>query len=376
MPAAPAEDSSTPHEDTPAVPEDSLAAPEDTPSVPENTPLSETTVPSEVPYLIPQPVPRQRRGLVVTLVAVVVVLTLVGVGLVTVALRLGGATTATGRIGLSASPSPSPTPLSGDAYQALLSQLDAALGPPLQAISGTHERTVVASASIGLRDAIIAQIQLLTAVTAPTPVQAVHEELLVGLGQLRNMVHNLGEADSTVCGGSAAVAMISQSPAAAQIRAVALKLATADPAHAYRVGGFLPAPIPDSNRRLGNGTMVKKIGQRGGGKFTVKNDFDRDAAITLAPVGSSTATFVVYVQAKAHFSVSGIPDGTYGVYLRTGGDWDPASKGFTRDCHQEKFTDTFKFTTTSRTTTVWELSLGVTQGTGNAGADDVDSVPA
>jgi hypothetical protein len=62
---------------------------------------------------------------------------------------------------------------------------------------------------------------------------------------------------------------------------------------------------------------------------------------------SPSPTFVVYVQAKARYSVTGIPDGTYELYLRTGVDWDPAGKGFTRDCNQEKFTDTFKFATTA-----------------------------
>ena len=309
------------------------------------------------------------------LVAVVAVLALMLAGLAAVALRTGSSASRTGRL---AAPSPSPTrtPLSGDAYQVLLSQLDAALGPPLQALSDAQTIAALAQTAYKLEETITVQIWALEAVTAPTAVQAAHRDLLVALGDLRDKTQEFGPAFriDSICRGSTALAQITQSPAATGLRAAAQEFVTADPTRAYHVGAFLPAPIPDSNRRPDNGTMVKKIAQRGPGKFDFKNSSTRDIAVTLAPVGSSTATFIVYVQGNAQYTVSGVRDGDYKVFLSMGEDWDPNAKGFTRNCHHEVFPDTFKFTTTSRTATVWHLELGVTSG-GNTEATEVESVP-
>src|SRR3712207_7510291 len=46
-------------------------------------------------------------------------------------------------------------------------------------------------------------------------------------------------------------------------------------------------------------------------------------------------------------------DGTYRIYTASGQDWNTAKKGFTRDCSFSKFDDTFKFTTTSYSSSIW-----------------------
>jgi hypothetical protein len=108
----------------------------------------------------------------------------------------------------------------------------------------------------------------------------------------------------------------------------------------------------------------------------MQNQGTDDAVVTLAPQGSSTATATVYLWAGGSFTIKGIRDGTYEVFVTGGQDWDDALKIFGVGCSSEKFSDTFAFTTSRSTYTIWDIKLSVSSG-GNTSASPVDpgSVP-
>jgi len=156
------------------------------------------------------------------------------------------------------------------------------------------------------------------------------------------------------------------------LRTAAQAYAKADAAHAYKIGIFLPAPVAEQNRRLGNGTFVKKGTRNGSGKLKIDNSgATEDAAISVVPANTKASAFTVYVTAGQTYTVSGVKDGTYQIYLTTGTDWDPAAPGFSRKCAFEKFADSFQFTTTSRQYTQWTITLQASTG-GNAQTDNVN----
>jgi hypothetical protein len=88
------------------------------------------------------------------------------------------------------------------------------------------------------------------------------------------------------------------------------------------------------------------------------------------PANTKTTSFTVYVHAGNSFTVSGIRDGTYQIYLTTGVDWDPDAPGFSRNCGFTKFADPFEFTTSSNQYTEWTITLKASVG-GNARTDEV-----
>jgi hypothetical protein len=163
---------------------------------------------------------------------------------------------------------------------------------------------------------------------------------------------------------------MSRGSGAAQIRSAAGRLATADPAHRYRVGSFLPARTADRKRRLGTGTMLKRPGG-GSGHLTITNGGGVDAVVTMTPFGLPRSVVTVYLRSKGTFTVTGIPDGRYTVYVTSGNDWDSPARVFTRGCNFTRFDDRFDFTTTSSQYTIWRITLHAATG-GNARTSGVD----
>src|SRR5207248_4399987 len=120
-----------------------------------------------------------------------------------------------------------------------------------------------------------------------------------------------------------------------------------------------------------NGNLIKKPG-RGANQVKVENKYPNDVAFTMAPQGSSSATFVMYVRSGQTAQVNNVPDGAYDVFMTKGTDWDGGSKSFTRDCRYQRFNDTVKLTSNSRQYTVETFTLGVTGGDGNLQGTDTD----
>ncbi len=263
-------------------------------------------------------------------------------------------------------------------YQQSLADVDKSLGDAFARLGAAKSPASVESTADALGEAARAAAGQLTAVAPPSPAAGAHQVLLAGLGDLAVVARDTGSAgaDRKVCAGSSASALVSRSAAVDRLRAAAQGLATADPARAYKVGSFLPREAKDTNRRLANGTFVKRAGG-GSGEFTIDNGGSVDAAISLVKNGGKKPAVTVYVRGKAKFTVKGVTDGTYKVFMASGADWDAKARRFTRNCDFSQFDDTFVFKTTSAQYTIWSITLTPVAG-GNASTSDVrpDAFPA
>ncbi|MEV4134277.1 hypothetical protein AB0J72_19155 [Dactylosporangium sp. NPDC049742] len=273
--------------------------------------------------------------------------------------------------GASASPTPSkaPEPLTATAYQTLLTDADAVMAPAWQKVAAAKNQAATVEAAQALADAVKTSAPRFTSVTPPNEAAAGHEQLKRAFDALgSDFVALTGDAkNGEICAGSAAVAQVSGLPAATYLRDAVKAFGTA-----FKFGAWLPAPVAQQTRTLGNGTMVKKGTLNGSGEFTINNSGSTtDVVVSLVPNGGKVAAWTVYVSAGKTYKVKKVKDGNYQVYMATGVDWDAGVAGFTRSCEFEKFEDLFEFKTTSRQYTTWEITLKASVG-GNADTDSVD----
>ena len=189
-----------------------------------------------------------------------------------------------------------------------------------------------------------------------------------GPAEVRDMVDETASAKQE-CPAASPYTTVLQSGWADGIREDAKKLAAADPT--FKFGTFLPAAPKEQKRRLKTGTFLNRP-DGGSGHFKIKNGAD-DTTVSLVPTKGKKPkpVLTVYVRGGGTFTAKGVRDGTYRVYTASGEDWDKAKKGFTRDCAYSKFDDTFKFTTTSFSASIWTITLTPVVG-GNASTSDVD----
>jgi hypothetical protein len=275
--------------------------------------------------------------------------------------------------GATSSPTPAKPPVSPEEYTQLLAAVDGALGPALQKVPGAKNPTELATAVDGARTTAMEQLSTLDKTSPPELVKQAHNDLVTALGAFATTLNETVSAarDGEICAGAAALAKISSASSVGMVRNAAESYGKLDPAHAYKIGSFLPAPVAEQNRRLGNGTFVKKGNRNGSGKLKIDNTGGTDdAAISVVPANTKASAFTVYVTAGQSFTVSGVRDGNYQIYLTTGADWDPGPPGFTRKCGFSKFADAFEFKTTSSQYTQWTITLKASVG-GNARTDEV-----
>jgi hypothetical protein len=204
--------------------------------------------------------------------------------------------------------------------------------------------------------------------TPPDQVTAAHGDLVSALEEFSGSLSS-GSTEN-VCSGSSAAPRLSRETTLNQVRAAAQALGAADPAHPYRVGTWVPKVAKDPNRRLANGKYIKRTVSNGAGQLKIKNGGGADGVVSIVAGNGKQPAVVVYVRGKQNFTVRGLRDGTYRVFLSTGSDWDAPAKTFSRDCAFERFDDTFKFRTTSTTYTIWEITVQAVSG-GNATASSV-----
>jgi hypothetical protein len=323
----------------------------------------------------PPPPPAKKNGKIIGLVAGAVVLVLLLCGGAVFALaKTGGNNTKNTAAGAStvphgASPSPAKPPLTPEAYAQVLATIDSSLTPLVGAITGARNPADLAKAYGDLTSGVTAQAEALADATPPKDVASLHQNMLTALGKLGDAISagSSSAQSQDTCAGSSAIADLSSSDGANQVRTAAAAYAQANPA--YKVGGFMPAASGQQNRRLGNGTFVKKGNRNGSGKLKVDNSGGTDdVAISVTPTGQKASSFIVYVTAGANYTVTGVPNGTYDIYIAGGADWDNGV--FTRKCDFSKFADTFEFTSSSRQYTEWTITLKASVG-GNAQTDDV-----
>jgi hypothetical protein len=333
--------------------------------------------------VVAAPPRKSKAGIIAGVVVAVVVLACA----IPVTLRAvsGGSTASpsssrTTRSGTDPSPTPSATagpPVSPEEYQQVLAAIEAELKGGFQALAQARKPAAVHDAAQALESSTRSAASRLGATEPPAAAHDLHQQVAEGLSSLSTELGKIasGAESANYCTGSPAMAELSQSAAVSGLREKAKALATVDPGHAYKLGSFLPPPSAEANRRLGNGALIKKAAKSGSGKLKISNGGTVDAVINVVPARSKTATTMVYVRASGEYTLSGIRDGTYEVYLATGEDWDGAAKSFTRSCDYSKFDDPFPFTTKAVSGgtqyTIWSITLTPVVG-GNARTSDVD----
>lgn len=266
---------------------------------------------------------------------------------------------------------PTTAPLDPAGFQASLDEANKQLSAAVGKLKSATSPRAVSSAADALAQTVSAQTSALSALTAPDSVSSAHRDLVSALSALESDLSEVSSAaDSrSVCTGGSASAALSRAGGATDLRSAITALGAADPAAKYRFGSFLPAATKDQNRRKANGSYLTRT-TGGSGELKVDNGNNVDTVINLVKVGSKKPAVSVYIRGQKKVTTGRIKDGTYQVFMSSGADWD--GKRFTRNCQFSKFDSSFKFTTTSRQYTIWELSLKVRLG-GNASSSDVDS---
>jgi hypothetical protein len=257
---------------------------------------------------------------------------------------------------------------SPEEYQDALTATDSALATGWRKLAAARTPATVRNAADALALTAESEAEKLADVEPPVQAASAHDALVSALEAVSAEL-SAGSTEN-VCAGSSAIPRLSRAAALDQFRAAARALSTADPAHPYRVGTWVPKATKDPKRRLSNGKFLKRTTTGGAGELRIKNGAGTDGVVSIVAGGSKRPTIVVYVRGKQNFTVRGLRDGTYRVFLSTGTDWDSAAKTFSRNCSFERFDDTFKFRTTATTYTIWEISLQAVSG-GNATATAV-----
>jgi hypothetical protein len=261
-----------------------------------------------------------------------------------------------------------PAAASPEEYQSALTALDSALASGLRKVGAARTPATVRNAADALALTVRAETDKLREITPPEQVADAHTQLVTALEGFSDAI-SAGSTEA-VCAGSSATSWMSRQTATNQLRAAARALAAADPARAYTVGASLPKAGKDLNRRLGNGRYLKRTMSNGAGQLRIKNGGSADGVIGVVPAKAKRPAIMVYVRGKQSFTVRGVRDGTYQIYMSTGQDWDAKAKTFSRGCSFNRFDNSLTFTTTSTAYTIWEITVQAVSG-GNATATGV-----
>jgi len=108
----------------------------------------------------------------------------------------------------------------------------------------------------------------------------------------------------------------------------------------------------------------------GYGDLEIDNGTDLDCIAVLTTLADETVVSV-YVQALSQVTITGIRDGVYKLFFMLGEDWDDAQGRFTRKTEYHVFEDTFPYTTTQTTATIWSVTLHPVVG-GTAQTEEID----
>ncbi|MEW9552743.1 hypothetical protein [Nonomuraea sp. NPDC050783] len=274
-----------------------------------------------------------------------------------------------------ASTAPGASALTPEAYKAELDGRHEPMADAIAALAGARGVKALDQRVAKAEDTLSGAAESLAALTPPEAVRAQHEAYVTSL---RDFVAALG----TTGGKVGARALCSSSAVLADLGG---KLKALDEAgEALQQAGDYPADVVDvkaasrQNRRLDNGSFVRKGALGGRSSLEIDNGAGRDAVVTVMR-GRSKA-FSVYVRRKATFKVKGVRDGTYKIYFTHGVDWDRKSKAFTRDCSFERFQKSVTFKTTVTATQIrwhdWRVTLhAISGGNARTAAVDPDSFP-
>ncbi len=247
-------------------------------------------------------------------------------------------------------------------YAQLLATADTAIKAQFPKLATADDAALGAAAS-ATAGAIKAEVERLRATVPPADVKRTHAELLKDLTGLAEMTER-SAAEKPACPAASAYDELVRSGWANGVREQAKTFAQVDAG--LKFGSFLPAARKNDNRRLANGTYVKRPSGSGRGSLEIKNGPD-DATISLVPTSGKTPLFTVYVRSGARHKVRNVKNGRYTLYTATGSDWDAGRKGFTADCGFSRMDDPFDFDGSTN----WTVTLAQVVG-GNASSSDVD----
>jgi len=130
--------------------------------------------------------------------------------------------------------------------------------------------------------------------------------------------------------------------------------------------------VPDGIFRPFTGLMRSTQGD-GLGEIELSNQSGRDGVAVLATQDDQTAVSA-FIRNGESFRMTGIRDSEYVLFFSTGSDWVGNQRRFTSGVSNQRFDDTFLFTTTGGSYTIWEVSLHPVAG-GTATTTDVSDIP-
>jgi hypothetical protein len=257
------------------------------------------------------------------------------------------------------------------AYEQVLTGIDKGLNSDFQRLSSTRAPAAVSAAAAAIEGDVASDLALLRRAAPPTRFQTGNAAMISALSGFDTPLVSVASAADTsqVCTGTPAVALISGSAATARLLSAEALLSAVDPAHLLHLGSFLPPVTTDPSRRPANGTLIKRASPGGLGEMEVDNSGGSvDAVVSLVSSNKVTAT-AVYVHAGSLYTVHGIHDGIYQVYVADGSDWETSENLFARNCDFQKFDRTADFATRTSgdTTTYTDYDVKITPSdAGNA----------
>ncbi|MFH1792143.1 MAG: hypothetical protein ABH819_00680 [Patescibacteria group bacterium] len=130
--------------------------------------------------------------------------------------------------------------------------------------------------------------------------------------------------------------------------------------------------LPVNYTRLANGTILSSTINNGNsqGTLEIDNGTNDDAIAKLVDINNQSTVITVFIQATSKFTITNISDGKYDLLFHTGKDWSKEKKKFLFNPSYSKFEDDFKYTTTSKKYTIYEVTLNPVMG-GTAKTDSV-----
>ncbi|MCP2352794.1 hypothetical protein [Nonomuraea roseoviolacea] len=265
---------------------------------------------------------------------------------------------------------PSASALDPAAYKAELESRRKAMAGAIGSMAGARTVKTLGQRAQKAAEAVESGAAALAAVTPPDQVRSQHDAYVASLRDfataLGGTAGKVGSRD--LCTSSAALTDVGGALKSLDQAGQALQRAGDYPADVVSVkaGG-------KKNRRLKNGSFIRRGSLTGRSSLQIDNGGTRDAVVTLVKGGSKVVS--VYVRKKAKFKISGVRDGTYKIYFTHGVDWDGRARAFTRQCSFERFQKSVKFKTTFTATQIrwhdWRITLHAIAG-GNARTADVD----
>jgi hypothetical protein len=163
------------------------------------------------------------------------------------------------------------------------------------------------------------------------------------------VVKRLLEGTSVVAAVALAGGLLTSSPAGAATatseRAVTSVTLTAETAAAARPR---------------NGRILYDRISGGQGHLKIKNGTSQDGVVALVRGGKKAIS--IYVRAKSSATIRDVRDGTYRIFFTTGSRFSVSKGRFARNAAYQRFDDRLRFRTTSRSATIWTLTLNPVKG--------------